>query len=91
MGDVVVLGTDQFINDLLNDGVVLEKRNETVNWAFQSAFILPYWRMNTPRTCFWRSIRAVLEGTTEWVWNPEREMKGWERRGRPDLLPENER
>ena len=44
----MVLGTDQFNNDLLNDGVVLEKRNETVNWAFQSAFILPYLDMHTP-------------------------------------------
>ena len=36
-------------NDLLSDGVVLEQHNETVDWAFQSAFVLPYWRVHTPR------------------------------------------
>ena len=38
-----------------------------------------------------RSIRAVLEGMTEWVWNLEREMKGWELEGRPDLLVRSKR
>ena len=37
-----------------------------------------------------RSLRAVLEGITEWVWDPARKMKGWELGGRPDLLPEND-
>ena len=46
--------------------------------------------MNTPRSCFMRSIRATLEGITEWVWDQKREMKGWELEGRPDLLVENE-
>ena len=32
----------------------------------------------------------MLEGMTEWVWNRENEMKGWELGGRPNLLPENE-
>ena len=32
----------------------------------------------------------MLEGITEWVWEPEREMKGWELEGRLDLLLENE-
>ena len=35
-------------NALLNDGVILETFNESMNWAFQSAFVLPHWRMNTP-------------------------------------------
>ena len=77
-------------NDLLNDGVILEKQTETINWAFHNASFLPCWWMNPPRSCFLRSIRAVLEGMTEWVWNPQREMKGWELGGRPDLVPENE-
>ena len=61
-----------------------------MNWAFQSALILPCWKMNTPRSRFLRSVRAVLGGMTEWVWNREREMEGWELGGRPDVLPESE-
>ena len=77
-------------NALLNDGVILETFNEPMNWAFQSAFVLPHWRMNTPRSRFLRSIRAMLEGVTEWVWDPERDMHGWEQGGRPDLLLDDE-
>ena len=32
--------------------------------------------MNTPRSCFLRSIRAVLEGMLERVWNLEKGMVG---------------
>ena len=67
-------------NDLLNDGVILENNHETVNME----------RMSTPRACFMRSIRAMLERMTEWVWAPGRETNGWELGGRPDLLPEND-
>ena len=79
-----------FNNDLRNDGVILEKILETVNMAFKSASVLPYWSVNTPRSCFMRSLLAMLEGVTEWVWDPEREVKDWELGGRPDLLLENE-
>ena len=41
----------------LNDGV---KYNEAVYLAFRSAFILPFWRMNAPTSCFLRSIHTVL-------------------------------
>ena len=44
--------------------------------------------LNTPRSCCMRSIRAMMEGMTEW--SGEKEMKGWELGGRPDPLPENE-
>ena len=64
---------------------MLEDFQETVNKACKSGSVLPNWRMNTPRACFTRSIRAMLEGVTQ-----EREMKGWELRGRPDLLPDDE-
>ena len=37
-----------------------------------------------------RAIRKVLEGMPESIWNPEREMIGWELGPRPDLLPDNE-
>ena len=37
-------------NELLNDGVILEKYNEAVSMAFHSVFTLLYWRMNTPRS-----------------------------------------
>ena len=40
--------------------------------------------MNTPRSCFTRSTRATLEGMTEWVWDPEREMNKEE-----DLIYDN--
>ena len=33
-------------------------------WLFRVIFTLPYWRMNTPRSCF-RSIRTVLENMLE--------------------------
>ena len=76
-------------NELLNDGVILEKCNEAVNLAFQSGFTLPYWRMNTPRSCFLRSIRAVLNGMPERVWNLGREMVVWGLGERLDLLFDN--
>ena len=43
----------------LNTGVTLETYNEAINLAFPSAFTLPFWRMNAPRSCFLRSIRFV--------------------------------
>ena len=78
-------------NEQLNDGVILEKCNESVNLAFQSGFTLPYWRMNTPRSCFLRSIRAVLNGMPERVWNLGREMIVWGLGERLDLLFDNGR
>ena len=73
-------------NALLTDGVMLEKYNEAVNLALQDAFTLPYWRMNTPRSCFLRSIRAALEITPERVWNLEKDMMGWRLGEIRDLL-----
>ena len=46
-------------DELLNNGVI-EQSNEAVNLAYQSAFTLPYWRMNTPRYCFFGSVRTDL-------------------------------
>ena len=51
-------------NDLLNDGVILENM---MKQAFNNASVLPYWKMNTARACSMRTIRAMLEGMTEWV------------------------
>ena len=76
-------------NELVNDGVILEKCNEAVNMAFQSGFTLPCWRMNTPRSCFLRSIRALLNGMPERVWNLGREMIVWGLGERLDLLFDN--
>ena len=42
--------------------------------------------MNTPRSCFLRSIRTVLENTPERVWNLEKDMMGWRLGESPDLL-----
>ena len=72
-------------NDFLNDGVILEKYDETVNMSCRSAYILLYGWMNTPRACFTRTILEMLGRRTA----PARETKGWEL-GRPDPLPENE-
>ena len=33
-------------NDLLNDGVILEKFHDTIHWYFSNAFLLLYWRMD---------------------------------------------
>ena len=52
-------------DELLNDGVTVERHNETVNLAFQSVFTLLHCRMNTSRSCFFRSIRTVLESVPE--------------------------
>ena len=46
-------------------------------WLFRVLFTMPHWRMNTPRSCFLRSIRTVLENTPGRIWNLEREMVGW--------------
>ena len=43
----------------LNDGVIQEKYNEAINLDFQSAFMLPFWMMNTPRSCFPNGFRLV--------------------------------
>ena len=76
-------------NELVNDQVILEKFNEAVNLAFRCVFILLYWRMNTRGSCFWRSIRAVLESMPERIWNLGREMVGWELGARAHLLFDN--
>ena len=52
-------------NGLLNDRVVLEKYNEAVSLTILSTFARPFWRMNTPRSCFLRSIRSALINTSE--------------------------
>ena len=59
-----------FSNDLLNDGVVLEHVMKQSPW--HTKVFSAHWRMNTARDCFMMSIRAMLEGMTEWVLNPER-------------------
>ena len=50
-------------NSYLNHSVIGEKYYEAVKMAIQSAFILPCWRMNTPRSCFLRSMSAVWSGS----------------------------
>ena len=77
-------------NDLLNDGVLLAKYEETINLAIKGSFILPFWRRNTPRSGFLRAQCLTMTGMPEWVWAPERELKGWDVGGTPDLLPESE-
>ena len=58
---VVVLSAPTTLNRrFLNNGVILEKYNEAINLVFQSAFTIPFWRMNTPRSHFLRTIRTVL-------------------------------
>ena len=66
---------------------LLNKFNEGINLAFQSAFILPFWRM-TPRSCFLRSTHAVLCTSPERDWDANREMRGfgdWLRGSEDDL------
>ena len=46
-------------NGLLKDGVILEKYNEAMNLAILCTFAPPFWRLDTPRSCFLRSIRTV--------------------------------
>ena len=52
-------------NDLLNDGVILEKYNEAVDLTILATFTMPFWRMHTPRSCFLRSLRTVWTNTPE--------------------------
>ena len=44
----------------LNDGVILEKCSKAFYLAFRCPFVLPFWRMSTPRSCFLRSKDSVL-------------------------------
>ena len=76
--------------DLFNDGKVLEQFHETIHWAFQDVLEIPYCGLNTPRVCFLRAMKRFLEDMRERIGNPEREMLGWERGDRLDLLPGNE-
>ena len=69
--------------------VVLEKHVETVHLAILGTFTGPFWRMNTPSSCFFRSIRTVLISLLERVWNLERDMMGWRMSERPDSLFDN--
>ena len=55
-------------------------------WLSKVLSLCFHWRMNIPRSGFLRSIRALLEGMLERVWNLEREMVGWGRGERLDLL-----
>ena len=77
-------------NNLLNDGEILAKYDETFNLAFQSILKLSHFGVNTPRICFLKAMRKVLGDMAERIWNFESEMEGWELGDRPDLLPDNE-
>ena len=46
VGHVVVLSLNQ---RFVENGVILEKYKEAINLALQSAFMLPFWRMNTTK------------------------------------------
>ena len=50
----------------------------------------PYYILNTPRICFLKAMRKVLEDMPVRIWNLEREMVERVLGGRPDLLPVNE-
>ena len=59
-------------NDLLDDGVILEKYNEAVIFAVLATFTMPFWSMYTPRSCFLRSFCTVWTNTP--VWNVDTDM-----------------
>ena len=75
-------------NDLSKDGEILGKYFEAVNLACQSVLEVPYFGMNTPRICFLKAMRKVLEDVPERLWHLEREMVAWELGDPPDLLPD---
>ena len=61
----------------VENGVILKKYKEAINLALQSAFMLPFWRMNTPRSCFLRSVHAVLCRSPGRDRDANREMRSW--------------
>ena len=79
-----------FNHDLLND-VLLAKHNKAINMAIEAPFSFPLWRRHTRRSSFFEAQRLTMMHCLQGcMWRPEREMKGWDLGGRPDLLPENE-
>ena len=48
----VVFGTNKSQSEILHEGEILEKYHEAIVLAFRSAFVLPFWRMNTARLAF---------------------------------------
>ena len=66
VGHVVVLSLNQ---SFVENCVILEKYKEAINLALQSAFMLPFWRMNTTKI-------LLLEVSTCWS-----VQITWERQG----------
>ena len=78
-------------NDLLSDGVILEKYNKTVNMAISTSFTFQFWSGHTPRSPFLGAQRLTMEQCMqEWVERLEWEMLGWVNGRRPDPRPEIE-
>ena len=68
-----------FNNDLLNDGVILAKYNETITLAIEGFFILPSWRRNTAGSCFLWAHFLPMTGVPEALANCPK-MKTMDRR-----------
>ena len=59
-------------NDLLNDGVILEKYNKAVNVAVGKSFTFLFAQTQTPRVFFLEAQRLVLMICTDgWIRRPE--------------------
>ena len=72
---------------LVENDVILETYNEAIKLAFQSAFILPFWMVNTPRSCFLRSIHAVLRRSPGRKWDAKQRDEELGTGRWPELLP----
>ena len=76
-------------NSYLNDEVIVEKYNEAVSMAFQSAVILPSGRMNTPRSCSSKIDESCLVRVTRESHVREQRHEELELVESPDLVGDN--
>ena len=77
-------------NELINAGLQRKIYYEVIGIALYFALSHSFKGEHTPRVCFLRALRHVLSGMPDRIWDLERELRGWELGGEPDLLSDNE-
>ena len=72
---------------LENQGINIAKYHEAVNMAIAHAISGPFGGAHTPRSCVLTTVALVLYKTPNRSWDMNKDNKGWEVGGRPELLP----
>ena len=80
------------IREYDTDGGGLQRKiyYEVIGMALYFALSHSFKGEHTPREYFLKALRHVLSGMPERIWDLERELRGWELGGEPDLLSDNE-